>query len=111
MPAKNTIGLKKKPATLQVNVHYTLCSKDKCKVPTPAQITRLIKEDLKPMFKYAVGSPLRIVHIDKAQVTYEIRKKAYNEYGPGLFENPDDDGNFPVGKYLFHAKVMGIRYK
>jgi len=72
------------------------------------QFMKFYEKDIYRFFLH-IGGIYRITKYFRGSVTYVVYDDIYDEYGLGLFENPDDDGNYPIlidGKeHLVSAKV------
>ena len=95
-----------KNADVEYTVQYTLHTSSKSRIPTKKELQYLIQHDVRPAF---LDDPhFEIVDIQRdGVVVYRVGGRSDFESGNHLFDSPDDDGNLPIGKYLFYAEVLG----
>ena len=78
------------------------------RAPSSSEIDRLIRGDLKPMLNvYASRSSIEKVGVFVGYYLLRVQFKEHDDkLVHDLLSNPDDDGNFYIGKFGWHAKVF-----
>ena len=101
-------------ADAEYRVRYSLCTTKhpiKCRIPTKKEVEYLIEKDVRPALDLEDGG-FKVIKIgDDGVVVYRVGGRSHYELGSHLFDSPDDDGNYPIGKYLFNAEVLGYRLR
>lgn len=66
-------------------------------IPTKKEMD-VIMEDIKGLCKYTLGDACAILSVDKNLVTFNCKESVFNDYGPKILQDPDDDGNYYVSR-------------
>ena len=103
-------------ADAEYRVKYSLCTTDhpiKCRTapPTKKELEFIIEKDVRPYFLSSLEDDrFKVVKMEAdGVVVYRVGGRSHVDLGIQLFNEPDADGNFPFGKYLFNAEVLGSR--
>ena len=99
-------------ADAEYRVRYSLCTTKhpiRCRIPTKKEVEDLIEKDVWPSLD---DEGFKVIKIrEDGVVVYRVGGRSHFELGSHLFDSPDDDGNYPIGKYLFNAEVLGSRLR